>query len=350
MDLLFSSLSLKRLTYLILVAITTYGLMFFTGYQEAYWLIWSAFILSLITSGDSFKRRIQTIVITGLTAGFIAFFAASLESPLLLALLLFLITSICIGIGNRHPELFFQALIINLFAILSACLNPQTYNLDRFEFICMGVMIAACLQIVFYPYFIRNELKPSLVISLRDLKKLSSEIFSCFLEPAYASNIYLFERRLHLKKTHFLNAMTRLRDITHLAETRLSDAEKATHEWWLGKLDAIFENMMDYSLLRTRVSDFATFVVCEKELSNISAEISRCFDAVIAHVKGKKFYPNTKQFNEYIEQMENHFHHVLQVAAPEPLVFLLFIDSLKAFSQKMEEMYTNDIPSSSRLS
>ena len=214
----------------------------------------------------------------------------------------------------------------------------------------MGVAIAALLQIVFYPYFIRNELKPLLVISIRELKKLNREIFSCLLEPEYAENIYLYERRLHLKKIQFLHAMSRLRDITTLAETRLSDAEKATHEWWLTKLDLLFENMIDYSQLRRRVTDYSTFSVCTQEMKNIAEEISRCLDAVIAHVKGRKYFPNANQLNAYLDQLETHYHHVLQVASPEPLVFLIFIDSLHAFSKKMEELYSNVIPTSSRLS
>lgn len=352
MDLLFSSLSLKRLLYLILVAgITFWASTFFHGYREVYWLIWSAFILSLITTGDSFKRRINVIVITGLCAAFVAYFAAALASPLLMAIYLLFVTATCVSIGQRFPLTSFQIYIIGIFAILSACLDTSIIgDLQRFEFICLGTAIAGLLQIVFYPYFVRNELKPYLIISLKDLKKLNTEIFACLLEPAYPENIYLFERRLHLRKNDYLSAMTRLREIARVLSIKMTNEEKASHDKWISSLDFLFENMMDYSQLRQRVSDFSTYSVCAEELKNICAAINDCLDSMMAHVKNKKLFINTTHLNEMIGQLENNYHHVLQVAAREPYVFLLFIDSLNSFSHKMEELYSHDIPITDNLS
>ena len=161
MDLLFSSLSIKRLSYLILVAITAFFVKSMTANPQAYWLIWSAFLLSLVTTGDSFKRRLNTIIITGLASGFVAFAAGYLNIvPLLLAFYLFIVTAVCVYVGQRKPDYFLQACMINLFAILSASSDVSfAANSDRLDFICLGVAIAALLQMLFYPYFIRNELQ-----------------------------------------------------------------------------------------------------------------------------------------------------------------------------------------------
>ncbi len=351
MDLLFSSLSIKRFIYVILVAILACIGMVYAHHHEAYWLVWSAFIMSLITTGDSFKRRVTTILITGFAAAFVAWLASIIQSPLLLALYLFVITIICVSLAYRRPVTFFQAFIINLFAILSACLHvPFGSELARFIFICGGVMIAALLQMVFYPYFIRNELQPYLVISIRNLKKINKDIFTCLLQPDYPDNVYLYERRLHLAKTNFLRALQRLRDITILAEMKLSESEKASHDTWLSRLNELFENMMDYSQLRRRISDYSTLSLCAEELAGISREIGVCLDAIIAHLKRKKFFPNTNKLNEYIQALERQYHQVLQVASPEPLAFVLFIDSLTTFSKTMEALYANAIPASSHLS
>src|SRR5438045_90187 len=101
MDLLFSSLSLKRFSYLAFVAFVVYLIQADSNHSEIYWLISSAFLLSLITTGDSFKRRLTAIVITGLSAGFITVFVGSLtSSPMLVTLILFLITIFCVAISE----------------------------------------------------------------------------------------------------------------------------------------------------------------------------------------------------------------------------------------------------------
>jgi hypothetical protein len=351
MDLLFSSLSIKRALYVILVALTVYLVKWSFPHLQADWLIWSAFLLSLILTGDSFKRRLSAIIITGLLAGFASFIAASLgSSPFFLALYLFIVTMICVVVGQRYPAIFLQTCIINLFVMLTSSMDTLASNLDHFELICIGVLITVLLQFVFYPYFIRNELKPWLVISLRNIKKLNQEIFSCLLDAEYTDNLYLYERRVHVRKTDFFHAMNRLREVTHLAETKLSAQEKESHEWWLVELNALFENIMDYSQLRRRVTDYSTFSVCSQELKSIVNELDKCFDAIIKYVKTGKYVPYTNQLNININALEDNYQHVLQVAAPEPVAFLLFIDSLNAFSEKLKILYSHDLPASSQLS
>jgi hypothetical protein len=203
----------------------------------------------------------------------------------------------------------------------------------------MGAAIAAVMQIVFYPYFIRNNLHSYVMISLRNLKKLNNEIFSCLLQPEYADNIYLYERRLHDQKNQFMHTMERLREISHLAKRKMSPEEKISHERLLMKLDLLFDNMLDYSQLRRRVTDYATLSICSQELTGISQEVDKSIDGAMARMGNKKFYPSIKMLTQKIQRLEDNYHNVLQVAAREPLVFLLFIDSLNAFSKSMEELY-----------
>jgi hypothetical protein len=351
MDLLFSTLSIKRLAYLILVALAVYWIKSSSSNPEVCWLVWTAFLLSWVTAGDSFKRRLNMIVITGLITGFVSFLVGSLvASPLLLTLILFFITFICVSIGELHPKYFMQTCIVIVFAILSGHFSiPVSENSDRFIFICLGVAIAAVLQMVFYPYFIRNELQPYIIISLRRLRKLNKEIFSCFLDAEYADNIYLYERRLHISKNAFLHSLSRLREITKLAETKLSDIEKESHDRWLNQLDSLFENILDYSQLRWRITDYTTFSVCREELISLAKESDKCLAAVVAHVKQKKYFTSIDKLNQSINQFETNYHQVLQVASAEPLVFLLFIDSLNAFSKKVTALYESAIPTSSHL-
>jgi len=319
MDLLFSILSIKRLCYLILVALAVFWVKSATHHVEVSWFIWSAFLLSLITTGDSFKDRLSNIIITGLLAAFISFFIGSLTgTPLLQTLILFLLTLISVSIAEAYPVYFLQMSIVIIIAILSGHASP-------FIFICVGTAIAASLQIVFYPYYMRNEWQSYLMLSLKNLRKLNKEIFSCFIEPEYANNIYLYERRLHVSKNAFLHSLSTLRDIS----------QNDNHAAWLAQLDALFQNMLDYSQLRRRVTDYTTFAVCREELMSIAKETDKCFGAVIAHALKKKYFPSVDQLVLSINRFETHYDQVLQVASREPLVFLLFINSLHAFGEKI---------------
>lgn len=351
MDLNFSSLPLKRLSYLILVALAAYFLQSKLHSPQTYWLIWTAFLLSLITTGDSFKRRITTIIITGLAAAFVSFVADSLTSLFpLLAIYLFIVTVICVLVSQLYPEYLLQSFIVNVFAILSSGSISLSLNTDKFMLIIMGISLIVLLQIIFYPYFIRNELKSYILISLKNLKKLNTEIFTCFLEPEYSDNIYLYENRLHARKSQLMASLSHLRQITRLAETKWTSEEIHAYELLLTNLDLLFENMLDYSQLRRRVTDYTTFSICHQELTTISKEIGLSIDGVMAHLSHKKYYPNMKKLSQSINQLENNFHNVLQVATREPLVFLIFIDSLNAFCSKLEEIISNPVPLSSNLS
>lgn len=347
-----SPLSIKRISYLILVACVANFVILYIKSSQAYWLLWTALLLSLITTGDSFKRRLIMIVITGFAAAFMSFAAGCLASiPILIALFLFVTTAACLVISQRYPEYFLQAFIINLFVIISgSAAMPLTAYAEIFILMSIGIVIAAILQILFYPYFIRNELQSYAVISLRHLRKLNKEIFACFLEPEYSDNIYLYERRLHVQKSQFLHALSRLREVIQLVETKLNEKEIAAHELLLSNLDLLYENMLDYSQLRRRVTDYATFSLCSQEMAKISNEIDKSIDAVIAHVLSKKYYVNIQSLNQSINQLDNNYNNVLRIAAREPLVFLLFIDSLTAFSKRLEDLYSQPFPATNHLS
>lgn len=352
MDLLLSPASIKRLAYLFLVALIAFLAKSRMNSPEAYWIIFSAFFLSLVTTGDSFKRRVGIILITGFAAAFAAFLAADFMAiPLLLALYYFAVTVLCVYYGQQKPAWYMQACLINIFVILAGSGAVMlSLNLDRFMFICMGVLIAAGLQMIFYPYFIRNEIQPYLVISLISLKKLNKKIFACLLDPEYADSIYLYEKRLHVSKTKALFALNRLREITRLAETKLSEQEKTFHEWWLTHLDLLFDNMMDYSQLRRRISDYNTLSVCKKELQALCEEIDKCLNAIIAHARGKKCFASVDILKQQIRQLEDNYYHVLHVAAREPFVFILFIESLGAFAKKIQTLSSYKLPTSENLS
>lgn len=138
---------------------------------------------------------------------------------------------------------------------------------------------------------------------------LSRDIFACLLQAEYIDNVYLFERRLHESKRKSLLCLAKLRE---------------------SKLDTLFDLLMDMALLRHRVSDHTIFSLCANELSAISEELSKIFLEMGGVVRDEI------ALAEKIQLFEDMFHHVLSVTAREPLAFLLFIASLKAFRKAAE--------------
>jgi hypothetical protein len=340
-DLAFIPSSINHLVYLILVTCTAFIVYHLFNDQESYWLIWSALTFSLLSVGDTFKSRIITLLLTGIAASISAFLATCFVfQPPLLALYLFIITLICMGLSQRYSHYFFPLFIINLFAILA---SSQVITFSeagtRLLFTLTGLLIALVFQLIFYFRFAQNESQWFIILSLRQLKKLNDVIFSCFLQPEYADNIYLYEHRLHVQKNNCLRAICRLRDLLHYnKKPELGDKQ----EQFLvlqNKLDQVFDLLLDCSQLRRRVTDHTTFAICTNELAAICQEIDRLFEGLIGLTLGKKLFPNVSMLQEKIGKLEESYNHVLQISSREPLVFLLFIFSLRALASEMITCY-----------
>lgn len=344
MDLILSASSIKRLVYLILVTGVTFFMAFYLlATSESHWLVWSCLVLSLITIGDTVLTRVAIIFITGLTIAIAVFISGVAASSLVfLSAYLFLLTAFNIFLAQRYPTYALLFFLVSLFAILAAIpVIPLTLNADRTLYILAGAFISGFFQILFAFNFIHDELRICLQRVLTSLARLTDETFSCFLRPEYVDNIYLFERRLHVQKYKFMQAMDKLRNLAKAAEGTMHLAEKETIQQTITRLEQLFDAVIDCSQLRRRVSDHTTFEVCAVELKAISKDIERIFAEMIEMPKNKKRELDTSQLASDIKRFEENYLNVLQVTAREPLVFLLFISSLSGLREALEAFYTN---------
>jgi hypothetical protein len=146
----------------------------------------------------------------------------------------------------------------------------------------------------------------------RHLKFLATEIFSCFLEDDYPENVYFYERGVHKEKINSLYWLSRLRS--------LKDGKS---------LQNVLTLLLDAGQLRRRVADHSTFKLCEKELLVIDESLNQVLDLF-----GKKSAEMVLVgFAAAIDQFEDCFVHVINVAARDPVVFILFIESLRALHE-----------------
>lgn len=339
MDFIFT-LSIKRLLYLVLVTASACLLWQWFCHSESYWLVWAALLLCLVTQGDSFRQRVINISVTGIIAAFAAFIAGwAGQLPIVPGLYILLVTAVCVFVSHKKTDYFLQAFIINLFVVLGSAIPAVLPdNAARFFFICAGMMVSLIYQIIFYPYFVRNEIKSYVLITLRSLRHLNGIIFSCFLDAEYSDNIYLYERRMHNAKNRFMQSISRLREMIKLVENQSSTMAAGQYRVILQKLDFIYGNMLDYSQLRRRVPDFTTFSLCSQEMNEVRQEIDNAIVSTAAHFTNKKYYPGRDSLSRSISRFEGNYSNVLQVASRDPLPFLFFMDSLQVLAQSLESL------------
>lgn len=342
MEFIFFPLLIKRIVYLLLVTASALVILFCFPEIHSYWVLYVALSLSLLINGESFYKRLKVMGLTGLSIVLTAFISGFLaESLLLVTIYLTLVTIICVYFSLKKIEYFLPLFFINLFAIIASYPHLIVENVLMVIFGLLGTLIALIYQIIFWPHFVRNKLQFFFMKSLQSLKLLNNDIFACFLQSDYPDNIYLYERRIHVRKNCFMQSICKLRRILNIQGKNISEDRKKTIEAMIRKLELLYETMLDYGQLRRRVGDHTTFGVCNDELTHISQEISKIFLEINAVFRYKNPLLDTQGLAIKIKELEENYQNALHVVAREPLVFMLFIASLKIFNQELASLYGN---------
>lgn len=157
------------------------------------------------------------------------------------------------------------------------------------------------------------------------LTTLVQDIFACFLQADYETNLYLYEHRIHDSKNNCIS----------LIQKRAKDSDVAT---MLG----IYNGLLDCGLLRWRIKDKTAFGICRKELTDIRDALIALLDSCSSDSSARNSDSSSRRMpgprdenflNGKISALESVNQSVLQVAAKEPLAFLLFISGLKALQE-----------------
>lgn len=158
------------------------------------------------------------------------------------------------------------------------------------------------------------------------LNDLVEDVFSCLLDPDYVHQLYGFERRLHKQKNRCLRS---IHDIE-----MLSARERCAH---------VLEVVLDVAAIRRRVSDHTTFSIVASELGNILSALNASFVQIKRQALNKEQeFIDEHWLTQAISTFEDMYFSVVNVAAREPLVFLLFIDSLKTLKELLADCLAMD--------
>lgn len=335
MDLVSTSAAIKRLIYLSVVTALAFLFQSQVATPTACWLVWAMLLAALITTHHTWSKRLITMVTSCLlaTAGVLisSYIAAFIP---LLCLYLFLVTVVCMYLSEKYPSFLYPFFLINLLILLSSgFVSEELENLERSIFVLMGFSAAIVLQMLWWPFSYKDDLRQSLQTTIACLRKLNRDIFAC-LQVDYSENIYLHEKRIHASKNQFIQSIANARALFKAKAAGLNEAERSKTETALIMTDKLFDLMLDYSQIRRRVTDTNTFTLCGEELTAIGNEIDQNLCDVMHLLRHKKVIVNSK-LDLLAKHLENNYQNVLRVSAREPLVFLLFMFSLKAFNEEI---------------
>ncbi|HEX4044548.1 MAG TPA: hypothetical protein VHZ76_02650 [Gammaproteobacteria bacterium] len=157
-------------------------------------------------------------------------------------------------------------------------------------------------------------------IAWQSLRQLNNELFACLLQPEYTENKYLFERRVHVAKNHFMRAACQLDEVV------------------LTVLNQLYDLMLEYGQIRRRVTDPTIFSLCQSELIDMLQAINKVLMAASKRKINLAIQSiDTSELSASIERFEENYQTVLKITSQEPVVFLLFIFNLKQFCLSCEK-------------
>lgn len=321
---------IKRVLYLIATVLSV-AILFLTTYlTQGAWLLISAVLFMSLSFDEPLSRRAKTMLITGIAAMLLVTTGAVLAVwfPLLL-LYIAIVTGVCIYLGSCYAEYAYPLFIINILTVLSLQGGAGLENgLEHAAAIFSSLVVVGCAQIIMLPYFVRDEHRYAERRLFVALGKLTTDIFNCLLEPAYPEAVYLFERRIHKQKIQCLSQRSML-------------VKYAPHRYDIApgrEAQIFFEVLMDIGQVRRRVADHTVFGICASELSVIEAGIVNIFNAIAAGKPYADLVPLIAELGRAIERLEETVEQVIRVASREPVVFVLFVASLKALLRQFRNM------------
>jgi hypothetical protein len=171
--------------------------------------------------------------------------------------------------------------------------------------------------------------------ALRRYRYLTIELFSCFLQPEYSDNLYLFERRIHIQKKCLLQVLTKIHNIVNHINFKKKYKKYKNYDQYvlvLSKLNCLFDITMDYAQLRQRVTDFSELKLCHQEMFAIFTALENYISVLLSFKRNNDSFVRV---TEKIQQFERVYQQVLTVTVRDPFIFFLFMSALKKLGQDM---------------
>ncbi len=249
-----------------------------------------------------------------------------------LAVYLFVSTFCTVTAGLRCPVIWGAAFLINFFAALSSAFPTGMQGTEeRFMSIIFGFAIAIILQKGFFPNRLRYDARLALTQALQDLLELNKAIFNCFLAVDYPEKQFFYAQVLHQTRRDYSFSITVARNLINKIKKRPEKLSKILFD-----IEELGEIIQSVGTVTDRVEDHTTFQIVFKELLAIGENIYSELRAIKIYLLKKSSVPTVSDtLKENIFQLEDVNHSAVNVAAKDPMVFLLLAQDLFALQNAL---------------
>lgn len=305
---------------------------------EAGWIVLTALLLVQISPNNFFWRDVISVLICGAFIANNVFWVNELsQNYITLACVLFLLVFFCVFISLMNSELFVPATLVSLLTLVSlgmtanSTVSPDELFL-RIKYILVGSLIAALMKILFWPPGLRRHLCLQIANCLQVLNQLQKLLFWIYIARNYAEKHYFYEKELHSQRLRVLNCIDNIRLLSKSRSTKKT----------IQQLEKLFEITIALGEMRYRVKDFSTFEMSENEFVAISNSLANLLDQAV----NKILFTQTQEldcsrFNSAIEALADLVGGALQVAAAEPVVYVIFMEYLRVMGDELKLLLTN---------
>lgn len=230
----------------------------------------------------------------------------------LVAILLACTTGVTTTLGLYYTRLWRALFLVNVFAFIALAVMPV-----KTAMLCLLSLSLVLLSIIWLQgrFVSQVRIKKSIARCLKCLSALCQFVHSTDIT---------YSIRQHKKRKAFLNAISDLRVLAYAPH----------YQACLSLLDELYATILSLNALFYRVSDSSIFEVAHLELETTASCLMTSFQALAVLVRRGESFPGVSDaLHECIRQLEEVHQSALQVVAPEPMVFMLFIHDISVLDE-----------------
>lgn len=202
----------------------------------------------------------------------------------------------------------------------------------QYILIVVAAVIGICVASFFYhPLIARKKICLQIKAILQGLNELQKKTFLLYLRRDFSENYFANEKQFHELRAVVLIHLQKMQSL--IGKSKRLSVWKNSYD----QLEHLFEIIISLGLLRYRIKDPATFEVCEKELQSISVNMA---DALVSLSRGLSTEFSLSALDMAIVGFEEIYRSALQVVSKEPLIFLIFIQDLRAAYEELTILAT----------
>lgn len=293
------------------------------------WQLIGVLLLLLIIDAKTFLENAHMIMITGILSAIFIFIGGLLSVfPVVQAIFLFIIIFCSMWLSASKQILNLPTFIVILLTLIVS-MTPLNVieNPHRAMSLILSLVIIQLMHLLFiykYQYYTRTAYQK---IAIKRLKTLNDEVFCTFLANDYKEQLYLYERRIHVAKNAYLQAVAKIN----------SDGQQ--NDLAQNFINTYFA-LIAVSMIRKQVSDYSVFLLCHHEIESLKDNLDSIY---CAGQDKKQVLSGVKKVTQSIDAFEAITERVLEISSKEPIVFYLFIQNLQNYQQKLRTLFLKHI-------